>query len=88
MSAHFNNRLGIKSISTRIQTELKVAPDVKVSILLDYYWCHAGYYTSRYGLKWLESHAHQLSVAGAHEVLLPYDKSTSGVDAGQCDMDL
>ena len=87
VSANFNHRLGVKSISQRIQTELELAPAAKVSILLDYYWCQAGYYTSRYGLKWLESSAHKFLVAGAHEVLLPYDKGTSGVDAGQCDME-
>ena len=76
VSAHFNDRLGVKSISQRIQTELELAPAAKVSIMLDYYWCQAGYYTSRYGLKWLESSARKLLVAGAHEVLLPYDKGT------------
>ena len=87
ISVFFNDRQGLKSIAHRIQTELKLSPDAKVSVLLDYYWFQAGYYTSRYGLKWLESYAHTLLVAGAHEVLLPYDKGTSGVDSGQCDMD-
>jgi hypothetical protein len=88
MSTHFHVRAGVKRISQRIETELKLSPDAKVSIILDYYWCQSGYYTQRYGLKWLESSAHKLLVAGANEVLLPYDKGSSGVDAGQCDMDM
>ena len=87
LSTCFNEPRGQKTISIRIETELKLTPGAVITVILDYYWCHSGYYTKRYGLNWVKESAHRFLISGAYEVLLPYDKGESSVAAGRCDMD-
>ena len=45
----------------------------KITVLLDYFWLEKNYYKSNYGMFWLKHHAHALFMAGADEIMLPWD---------------
>jgi hypothetical protein len=73
LEINFNCRRGIQALARSVAIEVKHG--CRVVLLLDYFWCAAGYYRERYGLHWLQDSSILLH-AGASEIILPYDKGT------------
>jgi hypothetical protein len=68
---------GLRKVAVRIRAEKITAPQARVVVVLDHYWCEIRYYEEQYGMTWLQNGAHTLLSSGADEVLLPFDNGAN-----------
>ena len=73
MDCDFAVDRGHRTIAARIAAEKEALPGARIVVLVDHYWCELGYYEENYGMLWLATGAQRLLLAGAAEVLLPFD---------------
>jgi hypothetical protein len=82
MSHDFKDRKALKTITEKIKMTRLGAPSSKILVILDYYFLQGRYYRERYGLDWLEGGAHRLLLAGADEMVLPFDNGWGHLKIG------